>query len=495
LLVSDDGTNSDVIKFNIFIRGESRNFLTTIKTLNSHMSRIDLFQLPQTIRDAVLVCRKLGVRYLWVDALCIIQDSGQSKNDELVKMFDIYRNSFITILAASSSACDQGFIYDRYKYYGFEVPFYSAGALGTVSLADAIQRYDHASAIANYHCPDIALSRAWIFQEVFASSRIIIFSRFQVFWLCADSWGKDGGPIKREDYLADVSCRSITSPYLEHWFWIVDMYSAKEITDITDTFPAISSVATYFMRKMGFSSDQYCAGLWRTTDQDFARQLCWKPRHDDGYYSKGATYVGPSWSFLSLQGRHGRLFPPSNRLGTAIYHNGQLLGPVIKKVEVGLDSSTMPLGKITFAKLIIHGRVIEYSPSWSLHYISMRDRIWRFEWPNSDPSTKTLLLLYWAPKKLLRTLWDELPEEFSNESPKEFSSELLSELPSEMWDDESSDELSSRNQVKFYSLILTRQDEQYSRIGMVESKSYFESEAHEVLDLFSAVESQTITII
>jgi hypothetical protein len=91
--------------------------------------------------------------------LYIIQDSSQSKNDELVKMFDIYCNSFITILAASSSACDQGFIYNRFKYYSFEVLFYSTGALGTVSLANAIQRYDYTSTIANYHCPDIALSR------------------------------------------------------------------------------------------------------------------------------------------------------------------------------------------------------------------------------------------------------------------------------------------------------------------------------------------------
>jgi hypothetical protein len=83
-------------------------------TLNSNLSTyllngIDTSLLPQTIQDAVTVTRRLGIQYLWVDSLCIIQDSDDDKAHEIGRMSQIYSNAYVTISASSSAKCTTGF--------------------------------------------------------------------------------------------------------------------------------------------------------------------------------------------------------------------------------------------------------------------------------------------------------------------------------------------------------------------------------------------------
>jgi hypothetical protein len=70
-----------------------------------------LEELAQTLRDAIDVTRKLGIRYLWVDALCIIQDNVTDKSREIERMGKVYKNATVTIAAASASRVSEGFLY------------------------------------------------------------------------------------------------------------------------------------------------------------------------------------------------------------------------------------------------------------------------------------------------------------------------------------------------------------------------------------------------
>jgi hypothetical protein len=76
------------------------------------MRKITFSVLPRTIQDAISVTRRLGVRFLWVDALCIVQDSinGQDWIDESSKMASIYGNAYLTIVAEAANDCSQGFL-------------------------------------------------------------------------------------------------------------------------------------------------------------------------------------------------------------------------------------------------------------------------------------------------------------------------------------------------------------------------------------------------
>ena len=74
---------------------------------------ISLASLPRTILDAIMVTRNLGMRFLWVDSLCILQDSEDDKIHELAAMGDIYKNATVTIAAGNAESVQDGFLSDR----------------------------------------------------------------------------------------------------------------------------------------------------------------------------------------------------------------------------------------------------------------------------------------------------------------------------------------------------------------------------------------------
>ncbi|KAF4634291.1 hypothetical protein G7Y89_g3823 [Cudoniella acicularis] len=88
---------------------------TTSLNIDGRMKSFKLSTLPQTLQDAVRVTREMGLQFLWVDAICILQDSTPDKEVEMATMAQVYKNAFVTIIAAHSSSCYQGFLEDRSK--------------------------------------------------------------------------------------------------------------------------------------------------------------------------------------------------------------------------------------------------------------------------------------------------------------------------------------------------------------------------------------------
>lgn len=88
-LVETDGLRSPWVSLS-YCWGISNTVKTIRANLQEHLEGIRLSELPKTIRDAVIVTRRLGLVYLWVDTLCIIQDSPQDLEAECAKMSSIY---------------------------------------------------------------------------------------------------------------------------------------------------------------------------------------------------------------------------------------------------------------------------------------------------------------------------------------------------------------------------------------------------------------------
>lgn len=144
--------------------------------LNQRMADIPYDQLPATFKDAVRVTRALGVRYLWIDSLCIIQRNAKDWAKESGKMEDVFSNAYCTIAASSASSSVVGFLGPRTPRDTISIPVPS----GLVCLAEDID--DFATDVEN----SILSSRGWVFQERALSRRTIYFTSKQIYWECGD---------------------------------------------------------------------------------------------------------------------------------------------------------------------------------------------------------------------------------------------------------------------------------------------------------------------
>ncbi len=266
--------------------------------------KITLTLLPTSIQDAILTVRRLGMRYLWVDALCIIQDSSEDKVKEIERMDQIYSNSTLTIAAASASSCSMGFLNKREPLWSdadaapIELPFLCPDWLvGNISLV----RYGVPARREPLH------RRSWPFQEYILSRRVLMYESEQMLWICQQdsSTGigatyKNGGPahdssVTELKYMRMFLDRPQTiSPGFARrnlWIDLVTQYSAKEQTVPDDKIHALRGIASRYQWHM---KDQYIAGLWRSW---LIPGLMWK-RSQEIRIRRKRQY--PSWSWLSI---------------------------------------------------------------------------------------------------------------------------------------------------------------------------------------------------
>ncbi|KAM6516544.1 hypothetical protein FALCPG4_014727 [Fusarium falciforme] len=157
--------------------GKPEFTVTTLGNLKGHLERgIELKDLPQTFQDAVEVARELKVRYLWIDALCIIQDEDDHEDwkRECGNMASIYRNSYLTIAAAWATSANGGC---------FTTP--DPGVATGPVMKRKVPHF-HYTETPEDSTEFPILTRAWTFQERLLARRVIYFGRQEIVWYCME---------------------------------------------------------------------------------------------------------------------------------------------------------------------------------------------------------------------------------------------------------------------------------------------------------------------
>ncbi|KAJ4423588.1 hypothetical protein N0V82_001754 [Gnomoniopsis sp. IMI 355080] len=273
---------------------------TLKQNLAEHMRYITVSSLPQTIQDAIRVTRELKVRYLWVDALCIIQDSFDDDwPREAGRMPEIYKNAVVTISAAAAVDSHQGFLEDRQAIFTSQMqasrfPVYKFGSNdgdeeGSINATDIGEVFITQDAELGYSIKEFdeenINTRAWTLQEMWLAPRLVSFGTGLPQWICLKhekiygvdqsnprySWDKMH-EVRRQIFTEASSPSNNTSlmvsgqldrtDYLQEWSSLFTKYSRRELTVKTDKMVAISGIAREFEKLL---NDQYVAGLWRSS--------------------------------------------------------------------------------------------------------------------------------------------------------------------------------------------------------------------------------------
>ncbi|KAH8883785.1 HET-domain-containing protein, partial [Thozetella sp. PMI_491] len=303
--------------------GTSHNAKLTSGNLVERLKQIPLEELPQTLRDAIEVARELHIPYLWIDALCILQDSLEDWQRESAKMGAVYGNSFLTIQAAGADDASKGCFLPRTAspYDGFPVPgrpvlpYQPPVRFPFVdSEANKGSVYVRFGRTPDEQVVSPAQLRGWICQENLLSPRLLAFGAYKLFWECASAYRDESGtevvdfgsypglprPIRRVGAIAPEK-KNLT-PLQKLWSYVVTEYSHRRLKYPGDKLPGLAGIAQRVSLER--PGDEYCAGLWRN---DMPENLMWSValEHDQNGRLVGGpleTYRSPSWSWAAWDG-------------------------------------------------------------------------------------------------------------------------------------------------------------------------------------------------
>ena len=299
-----------------------------------------IMSLPKTYRDTMHLAKLLGIRYIWIDRLCIMQGDTAAWAVESRAMPNVYRNAYITVAALGAQDDQGGLFFERdAKELGPSIVHIRPDADCALKKYICLGEYTWPWKFHLRGSP--LLDRAWVIQERLLSPRVVYFGRSMIYWECwqrsaceinpkclasaiSESTNLDSldRPVvtsqierKLKPLLEDSGLCCFTEDFegcLHRWGSILAKYSQCSLTKPTDRLIAIQGLADHLKSILthikNAGSIQYLAGHWDCT---IPRSLLWTALSN----SKRIVGVAPSWSWASLD--YSSVNPDSHKVPTA----------------------------------------------------------------------------------------------------------------------------------------------------------------------------------
>ncbi|KAF4464019.1 serine threonine kinase [Fusarium albosuccineum] len=312
LVETDDNTRGRFVALSHCWGNPSKEkmFCTSADNIESLKKDIPHDVLPKTFQDAVKVTRALGITYLWIDSLCIIQGDNNDWELEAGRMEDVFSSAYCVIAASSATSSREGFL-DKAQRAAITVKI----PQGPLHLADAIDDFQA-------HVEKSVLNtRGWVFQERALARRTIHFTSRQVYWECGrgiycETLAQLGKYVyskqkhRQSQVLGDSDFPSYILPYYKDERirlvqYIYQFYSGLQLTKPSDRSKAIlglqKRLSRIFDLKQGHGLEATYGIIWAF----FERTLLWQAGTSGGMarikYDK--IYAVPSWSWMAYMGK------------------------------------------------------------------------------------------------------------------------------------------------------------------------------------------------
>jgi hypothetical protein len=338
------------------------HFRTTAATYHTNKLALDFKYAPQSWQDATTILQALGIQYLWIDAICILQDSKEDWRENITQMSAYYKNSFLNIvagLARHSEGClgrrlqprflpckllEHNSILQNSRWSSPPAKSYRNSVyLGWVGS----EAYYNPTGTDVQQYPDKwryispAHRRGWILQEIRLARRNLVFQddedsyvTAQLYLQCQQKLVWENG--RSRDKVSGEIIDQATS-----WYRLIEQFSEKHLAYTSDRLPAISALAREYQ---GAFTSSYCAGIW---SKDVIRGLLWyrlipspMPQQD----------TAPSWSWASNHGPLKHYWPPDATPDAECLH--------IEAVGLSAD----PFGQVARGSITLAGDVHNIRP-------------------------------------------------------------------------------------------------------------------------------------
>jgi len=273
----------------------------TARTIRAYHDEIPWDVLSPTFQDAVRFLRRFSawhvetrgepVQYLWIDSLCIIQDSEDDKLRQLQKMCDIYSHSLLTLVESVSEGRERRLFSKSSQYHIPESIRVRDGQGNTQAL-----HYRHSLLHPNFQVNDGLIpiwTRSWVLQERLLSPRLLVFGSEELSWQCSacnrcecdleelrarmnelmQAWKADNFITRlppansRKNLSLILGSNPSETSLRKAWRLVLETYSSLHLTEPTDKLKAVAGLARSFNRRLG--ETKYFAGIWYEEQLDY----------------------------------------------------------------------------------------------------------------------------------------------------------------------------------------------------------------------------------
>lgn len=300
----------------------------TWETMHQFSQQMPTSSLSACFKDAIHITRCLGIRYIWIDSICINQADPAEKASEISRMQHIYKRSQLNLSATSG---ESGLIFPRnpesvIPVLSRENPRKSRTSK-TGKTFEAAEEFLMVSAGSWETFVDLGPlnRRAWVVQERLLAPRVLHCCYNMVYWECPCLRASEVDPLGKVDHdkvtnsvdLRTNIKKNFATASMEGWnrldtegqgtsfmdlldaFHLIvrSYYFPMELTYPRDRLPAISGIARWFMSRLGFTPESYVAGLWRETLPECLLWHFFKPPKGGAVRDVEAA---PSWSWASV---------------------------------------------------------------------------------------------------------------------------------------------------------------------------------------------------
>ncbi|PMD21413.1 HET-domain-containing protein [Hyaloscypha hepaticicola] len=277
---------------------------TLLKDNIKHLSEtIDRMKLPKVFQDAISMTCHLGFKHLWIDSLCIIQDSREDWLREAPRMGEVYRNATCNIAATGFSDGRNGLFATRdtrlLSPLKVSVDWNGMSPDGETQLRGNYYLLD--DGLWTDHVSNAPLNRrAWVTQERILSHSTIHFAAKQLLWECHELIASEAFPNGFNRAISTggnvKSSFDQTEPKKSYLYWrtVIEAYSKGRLTFHHDKLPAVAGIAREMSRLL---PDRYIAGMW---EGDLIYSLLWFINSPSDFIYLPSEYCAPTWSWASV---------------------------------------------------------------------------------------------------------------------------------------------------------------------------------------------------
>jgi heterokaryon incompatibility protein (HET) len=327
--------------------------VTTTKNRKQRLKAIEWDELPPLFQDLITITYHLGIKYIWIDALCIVQDDKSDWEHESSQMASVYAEAYVTIAAVRAMDSSERFLGPRKR--SAKVRYHNTK--GDRHLVKVRQISDHYPSIMSSvpaHIEGPLTERAWALQEHVLCSRVLHYTETELIFECREMFSCECTPRFKQTSLTTPGLLPNISQALEKrkpyfaWKQLVEKYTLRKLTRASDKLPAISGMA---LKIQEIVNSEYLGGLWRA---NLAEDLLWSSAPDlknPAFMPALRDYRAPSWSWASVDTQI--RFEDCSR-PTEIQ---ALISCISTKMD--LASKEFPLGEVRSGSITIQGPTLE----------------------------------------------------------------------------------------------------------------------------------------